>query len=186
MTNLRRVKVQRSRASVEKSNKALQATLTDLMKKVEEAKYAISDVENVKRKTAIENADFLRCVGELDNSLSILLKLKNDLAAQLSEAKSIADNEARERQLLVGKFKNYEHEFEGARGVLDEETSALDNLCRSVTKAEGEAQVNLGTIDQTFVTCSASDLETQVRDGRRGTGRGARDGKDEAPSKAIR
>ena len=134
-----RDEIQRSKASVEKSNKALQNNLNELMKKVEEAKYAISDVDNAKRKTAVENADFLRCVGELDNSFNILLKIKNDLSTQLSEAKSVADNEARERQLLVGKHKNFEHEFEGARGVLDEETSALDNLCRTVTKAEGEA-----------------------------------------------
>merc|ERR1719259_1376883 len=132
--------IQRSKAAVEKANKALQNNLNELMKKVEEAKYALSDIENIKRKTASENADFLRCVGELDNSLSILLKTKNDLAAQLNEAKSIADNEARDRQLLVGKYKNCEHEFDGAREVLDEETSALDNLARTVTKAEGEAQ----------------------------------------------
>jgi len=132
--------IQRSKASVEKANKALQNNLNELMKKVEEAKYAISDVENVKRKTASENADFLRCVGELDNSLGILMKMKSDLVNQLNEAKSIADNEARERQLLVGKFKNFEHEFDGAREILDEETSALDNLARTVTKAEGESQ----------------------------------------------
>ena len=131
--------IQRSKASMEKSNKTLQNTLNELMKKVEEAKYAISDVENAKRKTAVENADFLRCVGELDNSLNILLKLKTDLTSQLTEAKSVADTEARERQLLVGKYKNFEHEYDGARGVLDEETSALDNLCRTVTKAEAEA-----------------------------------------------
>ena len=132
--------IQRSKAAIEKANKSLQNKMNEQMKKVEEAKYALSDIENIKRKTASENADFLRCVGELDNSLSILLKTKNDLAAQLNEAKSIADNEARDRQLLVGKYKNCEHEFDGAREVLDEETSALDNLARTVTKAEGEAQ----------------------------------------------
>merc|ERR1719259_651446 len=124
--------IQRSKAAIEKANKSLQNKMNEQMKKVEEAKYALSDIENIKRKTASENADFLRCVGELDNSLSILLKTKNDLAAQL--------NEARDRQLLVGKYKNCEHEFDGAREVLDEETSALDNLARTVTKAEGEAQ----------------------------------------------
>merc|ERR1719347_380002 len=132
--------IQRSKASVEKSNKTLQNKMNEQNKKVEEAKYAISDIENVKRKTASENADFLRCVGELDNSLGILMKLKTDLVNQLNEAKSIADNEARERQLLVGKFKNFEHEYDGAREILDEETSALDNLARTVTKAEGESQ----------------------------------------------
>merc|ERR1712121_50408 len=38
--------VNRAKASSEKSNKALQNQLNDLMKKVEEAKYAINDIEN--------------------------------------------------------------------------------------------------------------------------------------------
>jgi len=133
--------VQRAKASSEKSNRALQTQLNDLMKKVEEAKYAINDIENSKRKIAIENADFLRCVGELDNTLNILLKMKNDLTAQLNEAKAIADSEARERQLILGKYRNIEHEVDGSKEVLDEEASALDNLCRTLSKAEGEAQM---------------------------------------------
>merc|ERR1712128_397977 len=109
-------------------------------KKVEEAKYAVNDIENAKRKISAENADFLRCVGELDNTLNILLKMKNDLTAQLNEAKAIADSEARERQLILGKYRNIEHEVDGSKEVLDEEASALDNLCRTLSKAEGEAQ----------------------------------------------
>merc|ERR1740137_364948 len=133
--------IQRAKASSEKSNKALQTQLNDLMKKVEEAKYAINDIENSKRKIASENSDFLRCVGELENTMNILLKMKNDITAQLNEAKSIANNEARERQLLLGKFRNIEHEVDGSKEVLDEEASALDNLCRTLSKAEGEAQL---------------------------------------------
>ena len=116
--------INRAKASSEKSNRALQTQLNDLMKKVEEAKYAINDIENAKRKIAVENADFLRCVGELDNAFNILLKMKNDLTAQLNEAKAIAVNEARERQLLLGKYRNIEHEVDGSKEVLDEEASA--------------------------------------------------------------
>merc|ERR1719228_1702109 len=61
--------------------------------------------------------------------------------SQLNEAKAIADNEARERQLLLGKYRNMEHEVDGAKEVLDEETSALDNLARTLSKADGEAQL---------------------------------------------
>merc|ERR1712128_242727 len=78
----------------EKSNRALQTQLNEILKKVEEAKYAVNDIENAKRKISAENADFLRCVGELDNTLNILLKMKNDWMSQLNEAKAIADNEA--------------------------------------------------------------------------------------------
>merc|ERR1712106_902414 len=133
--------INRAKASSEKSNRALQTQLNEILKKVEEAKYAVNDIENAKRKISAENADFLRCVGELDNKLNILLKIKNDLMSQQNEAKAIADNEARERQLLMGKYRNIEHEVDGAKEVLDEETSALDNICRTLSKAEGEAQL---------------------------------------------
>merc|ERR1719167_1077715 len=53
----------------------------------------------------------------------------------------IADNEARERQLLLGKFRNLEHELDGAKENLDEETSSLANLQRTLNKAEGESQM---------------------------------------------
>ena len=133
--------VLRSKASAEKSNRALQITLAELSKKVEEASLTIGDIENSKRKISSENADFLRCVGELGNILSMLSKVKNDLASQLSEAKLVADNEARERQLLLGKFRNLEHELDGAKENLDEEASSLSNMLRALNKADGEAQM---------------------------------------------
>merc|ERR1719244_634792 len=131
----------RSRASAEKSNKSLQTTLADLSKKIEEGSLTIGTIENSKRKISADNADLLRCVGELDNTLAMLTKARNDIGGQLNEAKMIADNEARERQLLLGKYRNIEHEVDGAKEVLDEETSALDNLTRTLSKAEGEAQL---------------------------------------------
>merc|ERR1711872_1091431 len=66
---------------------------------------------------------------------------KSSLASQLEEAKSLADNEARERSLLLGKFRNLEHEVDGARGALDEESSSRDNILRQVSKAEGDASM---------------------------------------------
>jgi len=133
--------VMRSKASAEKSNRSLQQTLADLTKKIEEGNLTIGDIENSKRKISIENGDFMRCVGELDNNLSMLSKVKNEISAQLNEAKMIADNEARERQLLLGKFRNLEHELDGAKENLDEETSSLANLQRTLNKAEGESQM---------------------------------------------
>merc|ERR1712098_607440 len=52
-----------------------------------------------------------------------------------------ADNEARERSLLLGKYRNLEHEVDGAKEALDEESSARDNVLRQVSKAEGDANL---------------------------------------------
>merc|ERR1712088_213536 len=55
--------------------------------------------------------------------------------------KMVADNEAKERQSLLGKFRNAEHEVDGMKAHLDEEIAAKDNLTRQYNKATGEADM---------------------------------------------
>merc|ERR1719429_513703 len=52
-----------------------------------------------------------------------------------------ADGEARERSLLLGKYRNLEHETDGAKDQFDEICNERENVLRQVTKAEGEAQM---------------------------------------------
>merc|ERR1719150_1274914 len=133
--------ITRSKASAEKSNKTLIATLNDANKKVEEANLTLGDMENGKRKIASENADHLRHLQELENNANMLLKLKIQLQSQLDEAKKVADDEARERLALHGKFKNVEHELEGTRELLDEESSGKDDILRQVAKSVQESDL---------------------------------------------
>merc|ERR1712045_1035318 len=102
--------VNRSKAAAEKSLRNLQGTLNELAKKIEEANLTLGDIEAGKRKLAAENGDLLRQLQELENSANMLAKLKISLADQLSEARAVADNEAKERQSLLGKYRNAEHE----------------------------------------------------------------------------
>merc|ERR1719481_2445651 len=76
----------------------------------------------------------LRIVGDLENNLNIIAKQKSALGAQLNDVKALSDNEARERQLLLGKFRNLEHELDGAKEALDEEAAGRDNILRLVAK----------------------------------------------------
>ena len=46
----------------------------------------------------------------------------------------------RERGLFLGKYRNLEHELDGAREVLEEEAAGRENVLRLTAKAEGEAQ----------------------------------------------
>merc|ERR1712088_816689 len=131
--------VNRSKSSAEKSVKALQGTLADVCKKIDEASMVLGDFESNKRKMACENADLLRAVGELSNNLQMLTNAKGALAAQLDEVKQRADNESRERSLLLGKFRNLEHETDGAREALEEICNERENLMRQVGKAESDA-----------------------------------------------
>merc|ERR1712142_919067 len=101
----------------------------------------LGDFEASKRKIAAENADLIRVVGDLDCNLNMLMKAKSSMAAQLEETKANADNESRERSLLLGKFRNLEHEVDIAKEALDEETASRDNVLRQVAKAEGDASL---------------------------------------------
>ncbi len=133
--------VGRAKASAEKSNKNLQAQLNDTNKKVEEANLTLGDFENGKRKLAAENADLLRQVQELENNASMLGKVRVQLGAQLDEARRNADDEARERMSLLGKYKNIEHELDGMRNQLDEETCNKNDVARQLNKATQEADL---------------------------------------------
>merc|ERR1739844_716459 len=76
-----------------------------------------------------------------ENSANMLAELKLSLADQLSEARAVADNEAKERQSLLGKFRNAEHDVAGMKDHFDEEVSAKENIGRQLSKAIGEADM---------------------------------------------
>merc|ERR1719290_389614 len=131
--------ISRAKASAEKSNKVLVTQLNDLNKKVEEANMTLGDYEAVKRKTAAENGDLLRVAGDIGNNIMMIQKIKSSLQTNLEEAKTVADNEARERALLLGKYKNMEFELDGVKDQLDEESASREEAGRQIKKAEGEA-----------------------------------------------
>merc|ERR1719341_1288612 len=115
-------------------------TLNAINKKVDNANLTLGDFASNKNKISCENSDLLRIVGDLDNNLNILAKQKAALAAQLNDVKALCDNEARERGLLLGKYRNLEHELDGAREALDEEAAGRENTLRLCAKAEAESQ----------------------------------------------
>merc|ERR1719402_257056 len=148
----------RSKSSSEKANKNLVAQLNEINKKVEEANMTLGDFEAQKRKLAAENADLLRVAGEINNNINMVSKVKSSLVAALDEAKKVADDEARERSLLIGKFRNLEHELDGLTSQYDEEVGSRENCCRQTHKCEGEAAMWRCKYEQEAVA-KAEDLE---------------------------
>merc|ERR1719428_1425130 len=111
--------VMRAQASADMSNKKMLETLNAINKKVDDANLTL---------------------GDFASNLNILAKQKAALAAQLNDVKALCDNEARERGLLLGKYRNLEHELDGARCALEEESAGRENTLRLVAKAEAESQ----------------------------------------------
>merc|ERR1712015_25749 len=150
--------ITRAKASAEKSNKVLVNQLNDMSKKVEEANMTLGDYESIKRKTAAENGDLLRVAGDINNNIMMIQKIKSSLQTNLEEAKNVADNEARERHLLLGKYKNLEHELDGIKENLDEECASREEVSRQINKAEGEAS-QWRCKYETDAVAKAEDLE---------------------------
>merc|ERR1739844_655757 len=133
--------VNRSKAASEKTHRNLLSTLNDQAKKIEEATLTLNDMEGNKRKLAAENADLLRTLQEMENSANLLSKVKLTLADQLDEARAVADHGAKERQSLLGKFRNAEHEVAGMKDHYEEEVASKENIGRQLNKALGEADM---------------------------------------------
>merc|ERR1740137_453687 len=133
--------VVRAQSSQDKSNKALLDQLNATNKRVDAANLTLGDYGMSKNKIANENSELMRIVGDLDNNLNMLAKSKSALGAQLHDVKALCDNEARERRLLLGKYRNLEHEFDGAKEALDEESNGRENMLRLVAKADGDASL---------------------------------------------
>merc|ERR1711981_687931 len=122
--------IMRAKGSSEKANKNLVGQLNDLSKKVEEANMTLGDFEACKRKLAAENGDLLRVAGDILNNVNMLQKMKLSLVAALEDSKHVADNEARERSLLLGRFKNLEHELDGMKEQFGEPSMRLRLLLK--------------------------------------------------------
>merc|ERR1719340_317307 len=150
--------VVRSQASADKSNKALVETLNAINKKLDAAQLTIGDFAMMKNKIANENGELLRIVGDLENNLNMLAKAKSALGAQPNDVKALCDNEARDRQLLLGKYRNLEHEVDVAREALEEEASGRENVLRLNAKAEGDAAAMRQKYEQEAVA-KAEELE---------------------------
>merc|ERR1712042_50557 len=150
--------VVRSQASADKANKNLVDNLNAINKKVDDANLTLGDFGASKNKIANENGELLRVVGDLENNLNMLAKAKSALAAQLNDIKSLCDNEARERQLLLGKYRNLEHELDVAKEALDEEAASRENVLRLNAKAEGDAAA-MGQKYEQDAVAKAEELE---------------------------
>merc|ERR1712115_482831 len=125
----------------EKSHGQLIAKLNDMGKKIDEMNLNLGDYENSKRRITSENGDLLRQLQELNANANLMVKTKSALVAALDEQKGIADNEAKERVNLLGKYRNLEHAADGLKENYDEEVSSKENLARQLNKALGDADM---------------------------------------------
>jgi len=129
------------KASLEKQNSLLQQQLNEANRRCEDANLTLSDYDHARKKTVVENVELLRNVEELDNNNMVMGKIKGTLGTQLEETKKVADDEAKERGFILGKFRNLEHEVDLTREQLEEEGQSKADALRMLSKSVGEAQM---------------------------------------------
>lgn len=133
-------RVGNEKAGQEKLNKQWQAQLGDIQTKYEEAARTFEEMEGSKKKLAIENSELSRQLEDADTQISTLNKLKISLAQQLEDIKRVADEESRERAVLLAKFRTVEHDQDGLREQLDGEGQGKADLVRQLAKGNAEGR----------------------------------------------
>ena len=97
--------VNHEKAVVEKTLKGQEAQLQGLQKKIDEHVQTLSDYEGQNKRMSSENGMIFTKLEELLGNASMLQKVKTGLQAQLDDVKRMADDEAKERQSLLGRFR---------------------------------------------------------------------------------
>merc|ERR1712156_304130 len=130
--------VNHEKAVVEKNLKAQEAQHQALQKKIEENVSVLGDYESQNKRMSAENASLFTRLEELLGNASMLQKVKSQLQSQLDDAKRVADDEAKERQSLLGRFRTLEHEYDGVKSHMDDEIQQKDEVGRTLNKTMGE------------------------------------------------
>jgi myosin heavy chain 6/7 len=126
------------RAVAEKNLKGQEVQLQALQKKIDEHVAILNDYESSNKRVTSENANLFTRLEEVLGNASMLQKLKNQLVTQLDDVKRMADDEAKERQSLLGRYRTLEHEFDGIKGHMDDEIQQKDEVGRLLNKTMGE------------------------------------------------
>eukprot|EP00095_Tigriopus_kingsejongensis_P003885 maker-scaffold603_size126491-snap-gene-0.28 protein:Tk03885 transcript:maker-scaffold603_size126491-snap-gene-0.28-mRNA-1 annotation:"myosin heavy muscle isoform x19" len=133
--------VNHEKSVAEKNLKALDAQLQQLQRKIDDHVAALVDYENQNKRLTSENSNLFTRLEELMGNASILQKLRIQLASQLDDAKRNCDEEAKERQSLLGRFRTLEHEYDGVKCHCDDEIQQKDEVARQLAKASDECNL---------------------------------------------
>ena len=93
------------------------------------------------RKSGSENSELMRQLDDVDSNISMLHKIRHQLNNELEQVKKMYDEESKEMQSTLGRFRNLKHEFDGLAAVYEEEVTAKENFHRQCQKAEEETNL---------------------------------------------
>ena len=89
---------------------------------------------NQNRRLTSENANLFTRLEELAGNAGLLQKIRIQLGTQLDDAKRMCDDEAKERQSLLGRFRTLEHEYDGVKEHFEDELQQKTEAGRQLQK----------------------------------------------------
>ena len=129
------------RTNIDRIGKSTSVMIIESVQKLEELARALNEAESDKKKLQMENVDLTRQIEETENSIATLSKSKISLKTQLDDTKHLGDSEARERAVLLSKFKNLNTDMDNVRMRIEEESEKKSDSMRALSKAQAEIQL---------------------------------------------
>jgi len=126
-------------AVADKNLKALQGQLGGLCKKIDESAGVLADYDGQNKRMIAENSNLYCRLEDMLNNVSMLQKVKINLTSQLEDIKRMCEDEAKERQSLLGRFRTLEHEYDGVKEHFDDEMQQKDEAVRQLQKLTADA-----------------------------------------------
>eukprot|EP00090_Calanus_glacialis_P015928 TRINITY_DN25043_c0_g1_i1.p1 TRINITY_DN25043_c0_g1~~TRINITY_DN25043_c0_g1_i1.p1 ORF type:complete len:1173 (-),score=369.25 TRINITY_DN25043_c0_g1_i1:199-3486(-) len=125
----------------EKNLRALKDNLTKLTKKIESDIESLKCMDDHNKKLVIGNGNKLENVKVLFNQTSSFEIENNSLGSLLDTAKRECDNEERERQSLLTKYRTVEHEYDGIKEQFDDEQMEKEETLQLLHKSLTDAAI---------------------------------------------
>ena len=105
----------------------------------EQARHA-SDATAQKSRLQSENASLLSQLEEAESQISAFAKVRQQMNAQVEEARRVGEDEARARASLQQQLRNLSGDFGSLKTQFDDEQATKVELQRLLSKAHVEAQ----------------------------------------------
>ncbi len=129
------------KAVADKNLKALNTQLQTFMKKIQESNVVLGEYDAANKRLMGENSNLYTKLEEIMNNVSMMQKIKITLNSQLDDAKRMCDDEAKERQSLLGRFRTLEHEYDGVKEHFDDEMQQKNEAARHLQKVNADANM---------------------------------------------
>ena len=127
--------------NIEKVIKQLEIQVMELSHKLEESVKIQIEISSQKSKLQTENSNILSQLEEAESHISGFAKIKQQLQAQIEEARRLAEDEARSRNSASQQLRSLSQDFESVKQSLEEEVQIKLEYQKTITKITSELQM---------------------------------------------